>query len=124
MKTETIMQKIARYKEKMVNMQMKLNCIEKKVQYKDIDTFGIYKPLIESGLEDLDFMLLSLEANIENISSMISGGCAFCELGDLDIEKMMTEQLKYSEKFIKPTVKEVEEKMDLAVEGVLTYETI
>ena len=122
MKTNKFMDKLAGYKEKLVSYQCKLSQIEKKVQYKDAENFGMYKHLIEAEFEKLDCILFSLEANIENIKAMVEGGCAFCELGNLDIERMMTEQVQYSEKFIKPTVKEIEEKMDLAIEGVLNYE--
>ena len=119
MKTEGIMRKLNGYKEKLVNYQCKLSQIEKKVQYKDAENFGIYKPLIEAEFEKLDIILFSLEANIDNIRSMVDGGCAFCELSDLDIEAMLTEQVKYSEKFIKPTVKEIEDKMDKSIRGAI-----
>lgn len=115
------MNKLAGYKEKLVNYQCKVSQIEKKVQYKDAENFGLYKPLIEAEFEKLDCMLFSLEANIENIKGMIDGGCAFCELDTSEIEKMMLEEVKYSEKFIKPTVKEIEEKINLSVRGV-SYE--
>lgn len=119
MKTNEIMRKLNGYKEKLVNYQCRLSQVEKKVQYKDAENFGMYKPLIEAEFERLDFILLSLEANIENIRAMVDGGCAFCELGDMDIEKMMTEQVQYSEKFIKPTVKDIEDKLDSAIRGVM-----
>ena len=113
MKDNEIMQKIASYKEKLVKMQMKLNKIEKKVNGTDSDKFGFYKPLIESGLEDLDFMIFSLEANIENISSMVDGGCAFCKLDEEDIDSMIAEAFEYSEKHIKPVVKEINSNMKM-----------
>ena len=122
MKTNEIMNKLSGYKEKLVNYQCQLSQVEKKVQYKDAENFGMYKPLIESEFERLDTILFGLEVSLANIKSMVNGGCAFCDLDMSDIEKMMTEEVKYSEKFIKPTVKEIEEKMESAIEGVLKYE--
>ncbi len=113
MKKNRIIQKIEGYKEKLVNCQCRLAQIEKKVQYKDIDSFGMYKPLIETEFDKLELMISGLEANIESIQYLISGGCAFCGLSDLDIEKMLTEQLQYSEKYIKPTLQEIDKKIDM-----------
>ena len=111
MKNNEIMQKISTYKETMVNLQIKLNKIEKKVNGKDADRFGFYKPLIESGLEDLDSMLFNLELSIESICSMVDGGCAFGKLEEEDIDTMVAEAFEYSEKHIKPVVREINENM-------------
>jgi len=111
MKNNEIMQKISTYKEKMVNLQMKLSKIEKKVTGKDTDTFGFYKPLIESGLEDLDSMIFNLEVSIESICGLVDGGCAFGRLEEEDVDTMIAEAFEYSEKHIKPVVKEINENM-------------
>lgn len=115
MKSNEIMQKLEAYKEKLVKFQMKLSRIENKVQYKDIDRFGFYKPLLEMEFEKLELILWSLETNIEHICSMADGGCAFCELDDLDIEEMLSEQMEYTEKYIKSTVREIESDMRKSV---------
>ena len=107
MKKNEIMQKLSGYKEKLVNMQYKVTQIEKKMQYQDDDTFGLYKPLIESRLEDLDLYIFSLETNLESIAGFLDGSAPFSPLGEVEVETMIAEQVKYSEGFIKPAVKDI-----------------
>lgn len=39
MKKEEILQKLGAYKEKLVNLQVKINRIERMAQYKDVEVF-------------------------------------------------------------------------------------
>ena len=109
------MQKLQGYKEKMVKMQMKLKQIENKVQYKDVEKFGFYKVLIEDSLKDLEIQILGLEANLENINSLIDSELAFSKLDDAEISKMLCEEVKYFDRFISPTVEEIEENIEKSV---------
>ena len=102
MKKYEVAEKIKKYKEKLVSLQMKLAVIEKKCGYSDEEHFGFYKAMIESSIEDLDFQIFALETSIENL------------VGFVESEKLL-EEVKYSEKFMKPKIREINEYFEEAV---------
>ena len=87
-------EKVRKYKEKLVSLQMKLNKIEKTCSYRDEEHFGFYKSMIESSIEHLEYQLFCLEVSIESLEDYVEG-------------ERLLEEVKYSEGFMKPVIKEI-----------------
>lgn len=102
MKKVEVAEKVKRYKEKLVNLQIKLNKIEKSCSYSDKEHFGFYKAMIESSIDDLGFQIFALETSVENL------------IGFVESEKLL-EEVKYSESFIKPKIREIDGFLEEAV---------
>lgn len=102
MKKVEVAEKVRKYKEKLVSLQMKLAVIEKKCDYRDEEHFGFYKVMIESSIEDLDFQIFALETSLDNL------------MGYVESEKLL-EEVQYSETFMKPKIKEINELFEEAV---------
>ena len=102
MKNVEIAEKVKKYKEKVASLQTKLSSIEKSCAYRNEEHFDFYKAMIESSLETLNFQIFCLEASLESLEDYV-------EL------EMLLEEVKYSEKFMKPKIKEIDEFLKEAV---------
>lgn len=113
-----IVAKLKGYKEKMVSIQQKLYNIEKKCNYGDADRFGMYQPLIEAELEALEVSIMSCEACVERAYELVKCG----EL--LDATDLAYDEVAYSEGFIKPKIKKIDNMLAEAIKdkGVFDYE--
>ena len=106
MKKEEILQKLGAYKEKLVNLQVKINRIERMAQYKNPEVFDFYK-------SDLDLLLTTIELSL-----------TACELAvnrtySLYAEGFITEPDKYAEEEVKRSIKEVNKEIK-QVQGLIT----
>lgn len=106
MKKKNIQNRLNVYKEKLVNLQIKVIQLEKKMAGKNDEVFGDYKPLIEAALNDLEFSILSCEVNLNRIESLQS---ETIWVKGFDGSELLKEELKFSEKFFKPEVERVNE---------------
>ena len=100
------MQKLGSYKEKLVNLQVKINRIERMAQYKDIEVFDFYK-------SDLNLLLTTIELSL-----------TACELAvnrtySLYAEGFITEPDKYAEEEVKRSIKEVNKEIK-GLQGLIT----
>lgn len=106
MKKEEILQKLGAYKEKLVNLQVKINRIERMAQYKDVEVFDFYKG-------DLELLLITIELSL-----------TACELAvnrtySLYAEGFITEPDKYAEEEVKRSIKEVNKEIK-GLQGLIT----
>lgn len=109
MKNIKIVQKILGFKGKKMTLQKKMTDMESVLERnEEKEIFEVYKSIIETELEQLDFEIFNLEACLEFTEALANGGCVFRSLDDSDYKKMVQEQMRYSEKFIKPSFKKIE----------------
>ena len=121
MEKNEIMQKLNGYKEKLVNMQLKLSKIENNQEYKNEEKFGFYKPMIDDALDSLELSIISCEANLERLQELIEADEWISEEAGYGAE---LEELKHGEKYIKPKVKRVKELIEKSVSEGDLYEEI
>lgn len=106
MKKEEILQKLGAYKEKLVNLQVKINRIERMAQYKDIEVFDFYKNDLELLLTTIELSLTACELAVQRTYSLYTEG-------------FITEPDKYAEEEVKRSIKEVNKEIK-QVQGLIT----
>ena len=94
MKKAEILQKLGAYKEKLVNLQVKINRIERMAQYKDIEVFDFYKNDLELLLTTIDLSLTACELAVQRTYSLYSEG-------------FINEPERFAEEEVKRSIKEV-----------------
>lgn len=106
MKREEILQKLDSYKEKLVNLQVKINRIERMAQYKDSEVFDFYKDDLELLLTTIELSLTACELAVNRTYSLYAEG-------------FITEPDKYAEEEVKRSIKEVNKEIK-QVQGLIT----
>lgn len=106
MKKEEILQKLGAYKEKLVNLQVKINRIERMAQYKDIEVFDFYKNDLELLLTTIELSLTACELAVNRTYSLYAEG-------------FITEPDKYAEEEVKRSIKEVNKEIK-GLQGLIT----
>ena len=102
MKREEILQKLGSYKEKLVNLQVKINRIERMAQYKDSEVFDFYKDDLELLLTTIELSLTACELAVNRTFSLYSDGFIS------DPERYAEEELKRSIKEVNKEIKQVQ----------------
>lgn len=102
MKREEILQKLSSYKEKLVNLQVKINRIERMAQYKDSEVFDFYKDDLELLLTTIELSLTACELAVNRTYSLYSDGFIS------DPERYAEEELKRSIKEVNKEIKQVQ----------------
>ena len=102
MKKEEIMQKLGSYKEKLVNLQVKINRIERMAQYKDSEVFDFYKDDLELLLTTIELSLTACELAVNRTYSLYFDGFIS------DPERYAEEELKRSIKEVNKEIKQVQ----------------
>lgn len=106
MKREEILQKLDSYKEKLVNLQVKINRIERMAQYKDSEVFDFYKDDLELLLTTIELSLTACELAVNRTYSLYAEG-------------FITEPDKYAEEEVKRSIKEVNKEIK-GLQGLIT----
>lgn len=106
MKREEILQKLDSYKEKLVNLQVKINRIERMAQYKDSEVFDFYKNDLELLLTTIELSLTACELAVNRTYSLYAEG-------------FITEPDKYAEEEVKRSIKEVNKEIK-GLQGLIT----
>ena len=106
MKKEEILQKLGSYKEKLVNLQVKINRIERMAQYKDAEVFDYYKGDLELLLTTIELSLTACELSVNRTYSLYAEG-------------FITEPDKYAEEEVKRSIKEVNKEIK-GLQGLIT----
>lgn len=94
MKKEEILQKLGAYKEKLVNLQVKINRIERMAQYKDAEVFDFYKGDLELLLTTIELSLTACELAVNRTYSLYAEG-------------FINEPERFAEEEVKRSIKEV-----------------
>ena len=102
MKREEILQKLGSYKEKLVNLQVKINRIERMAQYKNPEVFDFYKGDLELLLTTIDLSIMACELAVNRTYSLYSEGFIS------DPERYAEEELKRSIKEVNKEIKQVQ----------------
>ena len=106
MKKEEILQKLGSYKEKLVNLQVKINRIERMAQYKDSEVFDFYKGDLELLLTTIDLSIMACELAVNRTYALYSDG-------------FISDPERYAEEELKRSIKEVNKEMK-QVQGLIT----
>lgn len=102
MKREEILQKLGSYKEKLVNLQVKINRIERMAQYKNPELFDFYKNDLDLLLTTIELSLTACELAVQRTYSLYSEGFIS------DPERYAEEELKRSIKEVNKEIKQVQ----------------
>lgn len=110
---KSVIDRIARLREKVVGIQIKMVQVEKMSGYVDEENFKCYKNEIDKILEDLEISIIGVETAVERTYALAEEGWFFGGMGEC--EYFVAKELKEGSQRVNKKIKQIEDLFSLAV---------